>query len=66
MPTPTDWGGTKGGITTEKTVWCGICNQWEQAGAGGHVKRFKHEGWRRSKKYGWLCPVCAPKYGRRK
>ena len=46
------------GISTEKTIWCGVCSNWNQQGAGGHVAHWRKAGWRRTKEHGWMCPAC--------
>ena len=56
-----DW---KGYISTEKTVWCGRCGDWDQRALvehGGHVKQWKKMGWMKTKEHGWVCPSCAKK-----
>jgi hypothetical protein len=54
-----------GGITTEKTVWCGLCAEWHQTSASGEpgcgtfLETIRGRGWKRTRKHGWLCPKCA-------
>lgn len=49
-------------ITTEKTIWCGMCAHWDQRPyERGLVKIWKREGWRLTRQHGWLCPSCAKK-----
>jgi hypothetical protein len=50
---------TRGSISTEYTVWCGLCAEWEQfaclrskAQAAAEARR---EGWRHTKENGWIC-----------
>ena len=52
-----------GSITTEHTVWCGHpdCVEWLQLSDKKFSKVIYRLGWRRTKKYGWLCPECAEK-----
>jgi len=52
-----DW---KGHISVQHTVWCGVCNRWEQHDGPKKecVDEWKREGWRRSRKFGWVCPAC--------
>lgn len=49
----------KGYISIEKTVWCGKCMNWEQYSKWEFTKQIKLNGWKRSKKHGWLCPDCS-------
>jgi len=51
----------RGYISTEKTIWCGVCFEWDQMSAGGHVKAWKRRGWKLTKKHGWVCPACSKK-----
>lgn len=48
-------------ITTEFTVWCTSCSDWEQeAGSknkSGAIKIFREQGWKKEKT-GWKCPTC--------
>ncbi len=53
-----------GYISKEFTFWCGMpeCVNWEQYGfsSKGHAIIFaKSIGWRKTKKFGWVCPKCA-------
>ena len=47
-------------ITTEYTVWCGTCEEWEQF-CERTIKRTtesaKHNGWKKTKGL-WTCPKC--------
>lgn len=59
----------KGYISTEKTVWCGGCNEWRQdsANTNAQMARIANEiGWRKTKEFGWLCPDCVRRYKREK
>lgn len=52
---------SKGAITTEKVVWCGVCAHWDrQPAAADRVAKWRRAGWRRTEKHGWVCPTCAP------
>ena len=51
----------KGYITTEKTVWCGRCNRWQQEPIGTHKQSWKERGWQYTRNQGWLCNVCFKK-----
>lgn len=55
----------KGYVTTEHTVWCvGItdatCPNWDQV--SGRLKHceeiWRKLGWKKTRKYGWICPDC--------
>lgn len=51
----------RGYISTEHTVWCGRCDVWDQLAEHtlkGTIQEVQKAGWRRSRKYGWLCPDC--------
>jgi hypothetical protein len=54
--------GTKGIITTTRTVWCADCTDWLQATENAGAKRAESEwmghGWVWTKKLGWVCPEC--------
>ena len=51
----------KGRISTQYTVWCGTCNQWEyldvKAGVS-KVKAAKYLGYKLVIDKGWVCPAC--------
>lgn len=53
-----------GTIQSRKEVWCGKCNKWEylvsrkMINAVGEAKSY---GWKKTKRYGWLCPLCQKK-----
>ena len=51
----------KGGITTEHTMWCAICEFWDQQSyrlKRSFIKHMRAKGWK--KKQGrWVCPDCA-------
>lgn len=56
--------GTKGEITREHTVWCGLCVCWMQRAvrtktAMAHCARKL--GWVFTRKNGWVCPICKEK-----
>lgn len=53
----------KGSISIEHTMWCGYpdCNFFDQHSID--TKRdmeriMKSQGWRKTSKFGWLCPSC--------
>lgn len=48
-------------ITTEKTIWCSVCAEWDQMGAGGHVRHWRKAGWTLRLGEGWICPACSAK-----
>ena len=54
---------TKGEIRTRKEIWCGVCGCWEyleHCGRGCFViAEAKEKGWKRTRKYGWVCPGCS-------
>ena len=52
---------TIGVITTQHTVWCGICCDWDQStGTTRHsMLKWRRMGWKHSTKHGWICPRCA-------
>lgn len=57
-----------GRITTEYTVWCGhpdCAPEWDQntASKAGCIRRWKQQGWRQTKKHGWVCPRHAEELG---
>ena len=51
----------KGVIKSRKEIWCGICGNWEDlpsvkyASIEAKARKF---GWKKTKKYGWVCPKC--------
>ncbi len=45
----------KGYISSQKTVWCGKCVEWEYI---DNTKNARQLGWKLTKKYGWVCPSC--------
>lgn len=53
----------RGDITTEYTFWCGKCIYWEQISAAYNkneaIKEARSQGWKLTKKDGWVCPWCA-------
>lgn len=54
-------GAGDGRVSTEFTFWCGICIQWAQFPSQGSVTATAREfaiprGWKRTKKFGWVCP----------
>ena len=54
----------KGHISTEFTVWCGMCIRWYQEAAPGKMeaaKDFRLNGWKKTKARGWMCPDCSKK-----
>ena len=57
-----------GSITSEKTVWCGLCCEWHQEAADTirfFEKLIKAYGWKKTNKDGWICPDCAKKNKRK-
>lgn len=53
-------------ITTQQTVWCDVCGNWDQlTGSIAYVRRYlKKQWWVRRKKDGVLqdvCPNCVKK-----
>lgn len=53
-----------GFISTEHTVWCGNCMKWEQVSTSRQQfaeKQFRQNGWRKTKKRGWVCKECYQK-----
>lgn len=53
MNTPTDQPKRKGHISTERTVWCGLCHRWQHVAGAGDARIA---GWRYTKASGWICP----------
>ena len=53
-------GGTLGVITTEYTVWCGRCCDWNQIANKKSVaiRIWRKNGWKKTEGYGWTCPSC--------
>jgi hypothetical protein len=54
----------KGYISKQFTVWCGLCNKWDQASAPRNkvfVAEIKAAGWRSYSHFGWVCPACRTK-----
>lgn len=50
----------RGRVSTEKTIWCGRCSHWDQRSSeNGILKLWRKEGWKRTKRHGWVCPNCA-------
>lgn len=48
----------RGHISTEFTVWCGLCDEWLQESAPTKTvatKLFKARGWKNTKANGWVC-----------
>ena len=53
--------GAKGHVSTEKTIWCGICPHWDQQPYRSTQEMVKYatlKGWKRHRHYGWICPDC--------
>lgn len=51
-----------GTITTERTIWCGSCAEWDQKSDEPRMAAaWRKAGWRLTRKRGWLCPACAKK-----
>ena len=56
------------GITTEHTVWCSVCEFWEQIcihRMSDTIIEAKRRGWRNVKGK-WVCPTCLNKIKKRK
>lgn len=52
----------KGYMSTEFTVWCGVCVEWETIPQGTRTragKEAKRVGWTYTRKHGWCCPKCS-------
>ena len=53
-----------GFISTERTVWCGKCENWHQESVKNKTKfetRIRMCGWKKTKKNGWICQECGGK-----
>ncbi len=51
----------KGHISTEHTVWCGRCPNWEllaEHTVRSMISAVKSIRWKTHKTWGWLCPYC--------
>lgn len=51
----------KGYINLRATAWCGGCYSWLDLGTGKlstAVKMAVAQGWKKTKKRGWLCHTC--------
>lgn len=51
----------RGSISREYTAWCGVCEYWDQTAARNitdAIKDFKRDGWKNTRKRGWVCPKC--------
>lgn len=50
----------KGAITTQFTIWCGNCGEWDQISDSlkGAKQDFALLGWKNTHKHGWLCLEC--------
>jgi hypothetical protein len=60
MPAPgTPLGiGHRGYISTQLTVWCGRCYEWEYLEAKKKLDaalEAKDRGWKFTRQYGWVC-----------
>lgn len=53
---------SKGRISVEYTVWCAKCAQWESLIEASTYRKAqslaRRKGWKKTEKYGWLCPYC--------
>ena len=51
---------SRGYISNEYTVWCGVCQNWEREAISKRlaIKRWHAAGWRKTRKTGWTCPSC--------
>ena len=52
---------SRGCISNEYTVWCGVCQNWEREATSSKrlaIKRWHVAGWRKTSKAGWACPSC--------
>lgn len=59
MQDTTDGKPMKGYISTEKTVWCGLCDNWMQESistTSRMAKRARSRGWKYTRAHGWVCP----------
>ena len=57
-----EYNSTRGDITIQHTIWCGICSTWEQAMArtrASMARIARQAGWKNTRKHGWLCPACS-------
>ena len=52
---------TKGQISRETTVWCGLCSLWNTKPGTGNSSWWRREGWRMTREHGWVCPGCRDK-----
>ena len=47
----------------EYSVWCALCDNLEDyteyANAAQAARQYRKDGWRKTKKHGWVCPECA-------
>lgn len=51
----------KGRMTTEHTVWCRWCGDYTQEAIPTKhdmAQVVKSQGWKLTKKEGWVCPAC--------
>lgn len=57
-----------GSITTEHTVWCGTCEEWEQLNTrtkSQTAREARARGWSKSRGK-WQCPSCTEAISRAK
>jgi len=53
----------RGSITTEHTIWCSVCNRWDQIcerTMARTIQVAKKNGWRKINDY-WVCLSCLEK-----
>lgn len=49
-----------GSISTEFTIWCGRCTDWntKDATKAEAIRLWRKLGWKKLKDVGWTCPKC--------
>lgn len=57
--------GDEGKILLMFVAFCGKCSNFHHqrcyinvGNLSGMIKELRHQGWRKAKKYGWVCPGC--------
>lgn len=54
-----------GRISTERTVWCALCDEWHQEAVRTKAEMAEAAralGWHKIKTHGWVCPACYDKH----